>query len=284
MTTSIDLIRSPRFVGDDLDLLFGGGQDATLQWDTAETNDALKLGLKLNSAAQSGNFILVNKDHVSRNTGLGATADPRLAVWSGDDPAAGGASEYVSIVHDRTNGIIATGAGDLKLNPAGHVVPSGTDTKDLGSASARFRQGHFGEFLAAGGQVATSGEWRMTTFGSMLARNVANSGNVAMLGHASGDYVIIGGAGANEVHLKVGATVVGQWTGGSLTLPDAYNLAVGGGTGTKIGTAPTQKLGFFNATPVVQPTVTGSRGGNVALASLLTQLASLGLIVDSTTT
>lgn len=33
-----------------------------------------------------------------------------------------------------------------------------------------------------------------------------------------------------------------------------------------------------------QPAITGSRGGNVALASLLTQLATLGIITDSTTT
>lgn len=43
------------------------------------------------------------------------------------------------------------------------------------------------------------------------------------------------------------------------------------------------KIGFFSATPVVKPSVTGSRGGNAALASLLTQLATLGLLTDSTT-
>lgn len=42
-------------------------------------------------------------------------------------------------------------------------------------------------------------------------------------------------------------------------------------------------LGFFAATPVAKPTVTGAKGGNAALTSLLTQLASLGLITDSTT-
>lgn len=42
-------------------------------------------------------------------------------------------------------------------------------------------------------------------------------------------------------------------------------------------------LGFFNATAVAKPTVTGSRGGNAALASFLTAMASLGLITDSTT-
>jgi hypothetical protein len=43
------------------------------------------------------------------------------------------------------------------------------------------------------------------------------------------------------------------------------------------------KLGVFGATPVVKPTVTGSRGGNAALASLLAAGASLGLWTDSTT-
>lgn len=40
-------------------------------------------------------------------------------------------------------------------------------------------------------------------------------------------------------------------------------------------------LGFYNATTISKPTVTGSRGGNAALASLLTQLANLGLLTDS---
>ena len=37
-----------------------------------------------------------------------------------------------------------------------------------------------------------------------------------------------------------------------LTLTDAVNFALGTSTGTKIGTATSQKLAFFNATPVVQ--------------------------------
>ncbi len=40
-------------------------------------------------------------------------------------------------------------------------------------------------------------------------------------------------------------------------------------------------LGFFATTPVAKQTVTGSRGGNAALASLLTALAAYGIITDS---
>lgn len=50
--------------------------------------------------------------------------------------------------------------------------------------------------------------------------------------------------------------------------------------GTVLEAGTGQTLGFFNTPPVARPTVTGSRGGNAALASLLTQLATLGLIVD----
>lgn len=39
-------------------------------------------------------------------------------------------------------------------------------------------------------------------------------------------------------------------------------------------------LGFHGATPVAKQTVTGAKGGNAALASLLTALATLGLITD----
>jgi hypothetical protein len=53
-------------------------------------------------------------------------------------------------------------------------------------------------------------------------------------------------------------------------------------TGSKIGTGATQKLSFYNATPVVQPTAvanaTGSGDAHTQLNLLLTRLRTLGLI------
>ena len=43
-------------------------------------------------------------------------------------------------------------------------------------------------------------------------------------------------------------------SGGGLTFADANNIAFNTTTGTKIGTATSQKLAFWNATPIVQPT------------------------------
>lgn len=43
------------------------------------------------------------------------------------------------------------------------------------------------------------------------------------------------------------------------------------------------RVGFFGADPALKQTVIGSKGGNAALASLMTALANMGLVTDSTT-
>jgi hypothetical protein len=54
----------------------------------------------------------------------------------------------------------------------------------------------------------------------------------------------------------------------------------GKGTG---GVRIAGRAGFNNTAPIAKPTVTGAKGSNAALASLLTALASYGLVTDSTT-
>lgn len=60
---------------------------------------------------------------------------------------------------------------------------------------------------------------------------------------------------------------------GNITLTDAKNIIVGSTNGTKIGTATSQKLGFFNATPVVQQGATTDLG---------TDLSNLGFRASGT--
>lgn len=43
------------------------------------------------------------------------------------------------------------------------------------------------------------------------------------------------------------------------------------------------RVGFFGSLGTTQPTITGSRDANDALASVLTALAAMGLIIDSST-
>jgi hypothetical protein len=60
-----------------------------------------------------------------------------------------------------------------------------------------------------------------------------------------------------------------------LKTDDAFSI---GGNLAHLGSG----LGFYGATVAAKPTVSGSRGGNAALASLITALATLGLLTDGT--
>ena len=83
------------------------------------------------------------------------------------------------------------------------------------------------------------------------------------------------------------------YTSGTLraTFNNAGNLMIGTATDgmTAAGSLAVAKdfahrgsnLGFYNASPTTKQTVSGSRGSNAALASLLTALAAIGLITDS---
>jgi hypothetical protein len=57
---------------------------------------------------------------------------------------------------------------------------------------------------------------------------------------------------------------------GDLTISDTRNIILATGTGTKIGTATSQKLSFWNATPNVQPTTAITAGAFVANTSGIT--------------
>ena len=93
----------------------------------------------------------------------------------------------------------------------------------------------------------------------------ATDGFVSII--SSDTVTITGGTGVSgEVngHIKIGAQYV-VIEGGQLAMPSSM------------------EVGFFGQSPALQQTILGSRSGNAALANLLSGLATLGLIVDSTT-
>lgn len=58
-----------------------------------------------------------------------------------------------------------------------------------------------------------------------------------------------------------------------IQMNDGRNFQFGLSTGTKIGTSATQKMSFYNATPIVKPT-----GVAVSAAGIHAALTSLGLL------
>lgn len=80
---------------------------------------------------------------------------------------------------------------------------------------------------------------------------------------------ITGGTTDYAIYTNTGAIRFGD----SVTMADAKNLIFNTTTGTKIGTATTQKLSFYNSTPIVQPLATTDLG---------TVLSNLGLRASGT--
>ncbi len=119
-----------------------------------------------------------------------------------------------------------------------------------------------------------------TATGKLILAAVSSGGafNTTISNASQGQSTVVsipdsGASTSNFVLSKGTQTLAGAYTftTGGLTITDV-NIALSTGTGTKIGTAANQKLGFFNAAPVVQQattaTVTGytSVGGSAVLS------------------
>jgi hypothetical protein len=69
---------------------------------------------------------------------------------------------------------------------------------------------------------------------------------------------------------------------GNIALGDGKNISIGTGSGSQIATGSTQKLGFFGASPIIQPSAptaaTCSATPSVAIATIKDQLIALGIL------
>lgn len=115
---------------------------------------------------------------------------------------------------------------------------------------------------------------------------VNNSGTLFGYQRNTGDFIfnnggtarrlVIGTITANEVNLGTQGAIrltLGAGLADGMTIQDGYNVNVGTTTGTKFGTATTQKIGFYGATPIVKQT-----GVAVSAAGIHAALVNLGLI------
>lgn len=127
------------------------------------------------------------------------------------------------------------------------------------------------------------------TFRTLTCTVGGDDGNVITIS-AGGASVFTVDADGVLTTTSVSATSQGAVTyTGNLTLNNGVNIVLGTSTGTKIGTAQTQKLGFFNQTPVVcQSFIADPTGGattdaesRAAIASILDLLIAYGLMKAS---
>jgi hypothetical protein len=116
-------------------------------------------------------------------------------------------------------------------------------------------------------------------FGVNAANGVSIISSVGATGPINIEVNPAGGLSLNPASLTC-ALSGGQW----LQLKDANgNVAFQIQANARTTPPPTMAIGFFGSGGWPQITVTGAKGGNAALANLLTALAQYGLIIDNTT-
>lgn len=121
--------------------------------------------------------------------------------------------------------------------------------------------------------------------GTTTVRNKTNSASltfsplaVATLG-ANADLNLASGA---DIAISAVGRIDSIADNDNVVASNAAEVILTGGTAVIIGSNGAPMKFFDGVSPVTRPNVTGSRGGNAALASLLTELANLGLITDGT--
>jgi hypothetical protein len=98
-----------------------------------------------------------------------------------------------------------------------------------------------------------------------MAKTIGQLTALAATPDASDEFVISDGGVTKKITATNVAAAAWELTGNK-SLNDGSNIVLGTTTGSKLGTLATQKLGFWNATPVVQPaavanlTVTATSG------------------------
>lgn len=152
--------------------------------------------------------------------------------------------------------------------------------------------------LSTPGTLTSTGAATVGGLTSLASSSVA--GDLSVMGTAKGYRFRTGGA---NLDLESTGTdlIVSNWSGTNFDgnqrsylrlSADAQNIQVAGkvefsdalyGAVKHTLDGATNQVGFYGAAPASKPAVTGSRGGNAALASLITALATLGLITDNTT-
>lgn len=245
---------------------------------------------------------LANAATARTNLGLGGAAV--LAVGTTAGTVAAGDDSRITGALPATGG--AVGALTLTLATSS---TAGVSLKVTGDSQQRHTVAADGKHQWGSGSGAVdtslyrSGASTLTTDGSFIVgaltlngTNVSSSGSSLTVSSSSGIVNINAAAGNPQIFFNGGGTEYARWNAsGYLQMAEGHHIQTGTTTGTKIGTAASQKLGFFNATPIIQPAGWAAPTGTLArttfasdtatltqvaqrLAALITDLSGLGLI------
>lgn len=138
---------------------------------------------------------------------------------------------------------------DMQLTENGAGVS--TAKAELRNCGLQIMSGGSSVAVAAG-CLAVDGSVTIANSQKLYFRNSTGSASAAMQQYSDNNIYWDNPAGAFIFRQGAGTTQIWSLSANTITIADSTNFVLNTGTGTKIGTGTTQKLGFWNATPVVQ--------------------------------
>lgn len=264
----------PIITGGDTLRFAGTGQfqaPSSFRWTIASTN---RLSLSADTLSLIFQYCQFNSTVVNPTLRQQASTAPGHDLYVQGQESTGATSAAVG-------GGLNLQGGEGGTNASGGYVSVVGGIGGAAGGDAELKGGASTGASATGGNVAIAGG------GALTAGNVSIDGGAGT--NSGGDITVNGGTSSvagGDVTVEGGS---GGSTGGTVLVQAGYSSTTTGrvqvrGAGAQLLVdAHDSELGFFGTTAIAKPTVTGSTGANVALQNLLTALANLGLITDSTT-
>ncbi|MFQ5865600.1 MAG: hypothetical protein ACE5IW_10260 [bacterium] len=162
------------------------------------------------------------------------------------------------------------------------LIDNNTVTKVIIANVPIVGDGSGGKILKRGNLVLQMGEYGENDLSITTDDGAFSAGGAAYISDSESALYFDGatrfssGPGGNIIRYKTGQQII-------QSVVDAINKTEIIANGELLICAAADKLAFFSGIPIVKPTITGSRAGNAALTSLLTELDNLGLINNNTT-
>lgn len=219
-----------------------------------------------------------NRQQATVSAGYASLTGPGQTVTPGDLTQAGGFT-----VNSTTSIQLNDNGGGISINEAANSISMSMGSNGSSSNVTIYTTGASSEIrLQSGDRIRET---------SVNGHSIVDSS--AYPGAKGGIIIYAGGSasfplnnpGEIDIQGLQAVSVTAGTSGLALSCPHGgpITLSTGGlGGGVAVGTTG-DPVGFCGAAPIGSVTITGSRGGNVALANLLTALGNFGLITDSTT-
>jgi hypothetical protein len=241
-----------------------------------------------NAAVTGGNSVAIGAS-VNASTGSGNTAIGQglvIPATTADAVVIGNTASVVS-------GSVSIGKSALGTGTSSTAVGTSADSSGAYSAALGKNARAQGAQSAAFGVDALASSTYATALGQASQAVSGSATAVGALATATaGSATAVGkSATAAQSATAIGTSANAGFTRSTAIGMDAATTAsnqimLGTSAETVVVPGKTQlagQVGFYGATPAAKLAITGSRGGNAALADLLTKLATLGLITDNTT-